>query len=100
MSQFLFNHNIKTNNYNSFLLNQMRAKRTYDMMNEQNQIAPNRISLNKKLLKKNEGKVQESLIKCIKPRIPEKMLREIERYNIQRQSYNRSKIEILCPCKY
>ena len=90
-------HSKNINNSPNFhLFHQVRVKRTYNAMLEQSNNTPFTFPFSSKRLKQSEGKPPESLIKNSKPKIPEKILKEIERYNSQRYSYNK-KI-ITCPC--
>ena len=82
---------------NNAHVNPFRVKRTYNTMIEQNHIIPNTINLIPKKLKLNDNRPSESLIKKNKPKITEKLLREIELYNSQRYAYNK-KLS-LCPCQ-
>ena len=99
MNRFYTNQNVnKNNNRNSNMLRhgQIKIKRTYNQLLELNHIRTNHLSTKK--LKQSEGINPESLIKQNKPKIPEKMLREIEKYNSQRYSYGRNIIINPCPC--
>ena len=93
-------HSKNINNSPNFhLFHQVRVKRTYNAMLEQSnnsQSIPFTFPFSSKRLKQSEGKPPESLIKNTKPKIQQKILKEIERYNSQRYSYNK-KI-ITCPC--
>ena len=87
--------NINNNNYsNIFHVNPYRVKRTYNTMLEQSKLEPNDIMYSSKRLKTNDGKPCESLIKPSKPKIPEKLLREIQRYKLHTYAYSMK----LTPC--
>lgn len=73
---------------NAIHINPFRVKRSYNAMLEQDHSSPNTAFLPPKKLKQSEIKSTESLIKNNKPKIPEKILKEIERYNYQRHAYN------------
>ena len=86
-------------NFGNLFVNPFRMKRTYNTMLEQSQQSPNIQNVNifsNKRLKISEGKPPESIIKNNKPKIPEKLLREIERYNYQRFAYNKKIIPCNC----
>ena len=86
-------------NCGNLLINPFRIKRTYNTMLEQSQQSQNMQNVNifsNKRLKISEGKPPESIIKNNKPKIPEKLLREIERYNYQRFAYNKKIIPCNC----
>ena len=87
----------KGNNVMGFFhKNPFRVKRTYNTMIEQDHSIPSTINFASKRLKQCDSKPPESLIKYSKPRIPEKLLKEIERYNYQRNQYN---VKVTpCPC--
>ena len=91
---------MKSNNNNDinniFHINPFRVKRSYNTMLEQNHTLPYTVHFYSKRLKLSEVKPSESLIKSNKPKIPEKLLKEIERYNYQRHAYNMKLIS--CPC--
>ena len=90
--------NSKNNNISSnvFHVNPYRVKRTYNTMLEQSQSMPPVFTFSAKRLKQSDSKPPESIIKHNKPKIPEKLLREIERYNWQRYAYNKKVSP--CPC--
>ena len=94
-------HSKNNNNISNFYhVNPFRVKRTYNTMLEQShniQNIPSTTNFASKRLKQGDGKPPESLIKNTKPKIPEKLLREIERYNYQRYGYNMKVIP--CPCE-
>ncbi len=79
---------------NNAHVNPFRVKRTYNTMIEQNHIIPNTINLVPKKLKLNDNRPSESLIKKNKPKIPEKLLREIQRYKLHTYAYSMK----LTPC--
>ncbi len=82
-------HSKNNNNITNFYhINPFRVKRNYNTMLEQNQSAPSSITFCNKRLKINDSKLNESLIKTSKPKIPEKLLKEIERYNYQRYAFS------------
>ena len=81
---------------NVFHVNPYRVKRTYNTMLEQSQSMPPVFTFSTKRLKQSDSKPPESIIKYNKPKIPEKLLREIERYNYQRYAYNKKVSP--CPC--
>ena len=95
LQSFLKNNN----NSNGFRLNQLRLKRTYNAMLEQSHSGSSNVNLAIKKMKQCEGKAPEPMIKSHKPRIPEKIMKEIERYNEQRYSYSHSLILNNCPCE-
>ena len=79
-----------------FHKNPYRVKRTYNAMIEQDHSIPSTVNFASKRLLQNDSKPPESLIKFSKPRIPEKLLKEIERYNYQRYQFN---VKVTpCPC--
>ena len=79
-----------------FHKNPFRVKRTYNAMIEQDHSIPSTVNFASKRLKLGDSKPPESLIKFNKPKIPEKLLKEIERYNYQRCQYN---VKVTpCPC--
>ena len=88
-------HNNNTTT-NIFHINPFRVKRTYNTMLEQNHCIPITINFGTKRLKQNDTNPPESLIKKNKPKIPEKLLREIERYNYQRYAYNTKISPCIC----
>ena len=90
----LKNNNISSNAHH---VNPLRIKRTYNTMIEQSQSIPSIINFSSKRLKPNDSKTPESLIKYSKPKISEKLLKEIEIYHYQRYSYN-MKVSS-CPCE-
>ena len=81
---------------NVFHINLFRVKRSYNTMLQQNHSEPYTVNFHSKILKLSEIKPSESLIKNTKPKIPEKLLKEIERYNYQRYAHNMKLIK--CPC--
>ena len=86
-------------NFGNLYVNPYRIKRTYHTMIEQSQQSQNMqnaVFFSNKRLKLSEGKPPESIIKNNKPKIPEKILKEIERYNYQRFAYNRKIIPCNC----
>ena len=86
-------------NFGNLFVNPFRMKRTYNTMLEQSQQSQNMQNVSifsNKRLKISEGKPPESIIKNNKPKIPEKLLREIERYNYQRFAYNKKIIPCNC----
>ena len=88
---------ISTNNNINSCRNPYKIKRTYNnsIFCQDNDI-PNYGCFGKKLKQREQGQV-ESFIKKSKPKIPEHLLREIEKYRIQSYAYN-YKIN-LCPCE-
>ena len=84
------------NNSNFFKVNPFRVKRNYNTMLEQSKTLIDEIALSSRRLKISNEKPSESLIKITKPKIPEKILKEIERYNRQRYVYSKK----LMPCTY
>ena len=90
--------NSKNNNFSSnvFHVNPFRKRRNYNTMLEQSQSMPPAFTFSAKRLKLCDSKPPEPILKYNKPKIPEKLLREIERYNYQRFAYNK-KISP-CPC--
>ena len=88
---------LKNINNNSifFKVNPFRVKRNYNTMIEQSKALINEIEFSSRRLKISNEK-PESLIKITKPKIPEKILKEIERYNRQRYAYSKK----LMPCTY
>lgn len=94
-------HSKNNNNISNFhLFHPLRVKRAYNTMLEQSnniQSIPSTFNFNSKRLKQSDSKPPETLIKSNKPKIPEKLLKEIERYNIQRYSF--SKRITTCPCE-
>ena len=101
MNFFSFKQSVLKNNNNTTQTisyrNPFRIKRTYINMQEQNHSKPSKINFGSKRLKQNELKPPETLIRNNKPKIPEKLLKEIEKYNYQRYAYN-TKITY-CPCE-
>ena len=95
MNRFSFKQIHLSNNNEYQYINPFRIKRTYNAMLEQDYISPSITFINSKRFKPNEGKAQESLIKHNRPKISEKLRREIELYNYERRGYN---LKIL-PCK-
>ena len=93
MKQSYSNNNNTINN--AYYLNPFRVKRTYNTMLEQDHSISYNVNFPKRL-KQSETTPAESLIKHNKPKIPEKILKEIERYNYQRYAYN-MKVKP-CPC--
>ena len=89
---------LKNINNNSifFKVNPFRVKRNYNTMIEQSKALINEIEFSSRRLKISNEKPSESLIKITKPKIPEKILKEIERYNRQRYAYSKK----LMPCTY
>ena len=85
MKQSHSKNNITINN--TVHINPYRVKRSYNTMLEQDHNIPYSINFPKRL-KQSDAKPAESLIKHNKPKIPEKLLKEIERYNYQRHAYN------------
>ena len=95
MNRFSFKQ-IYLSNANEYQhINPFRIKRTYNAMLEQDHISPSVTFVNSKRFKQNEGKIPESLIKHNRPKISDKLKREIELYNYQKRGYN---LKIL-PCK-
>ena len=90
----LKNNNTITNIYHK---NPFRVRRTYNMMLEQNHCMPTTMNFGSKRLKQNDTNPPEILIKNNKPKIPEKILKEIEKYNYQRYAYNMKITK--CPCE-
>ena len=99
ISRFSFKQSIlKANNGNNiYHINPFRVKRTYNAMLEQDHSIQNPINIASKKLKQSDSKPPETLIKYNKPKIPEKILKEIERYNYQRYQYNMRVNP--CPCE-
>ena len=94
-------HSKNNNNTNLYHVNPFRVKRTYNTMLEQSQNIQNipvSPTFTSKRLKQGDSKPPESLIKSGKPKIPEKLLKEIERYNYQRYGYYNLKVSS-CPCE-
>ena len=86
-------------NCGNLFVNPYRIKRTYNTMLEQSQQSQNiqnTFNFSNKRLKLCENKPPESIITNNKPKIPEKLLREIERYNYQRFAYNKKIIPCNC----
>ena len=94
MKQSFFKNNT---GINCFHINPYKVKRTYNTILEHNHSMPYTINFGSKQLKQSDTKPSESLIKKHKPKIPEKILREIEKYNYQRYAYN-TKVSP-CPCQ-
>ena len=90
MNRFSIKQSHSKNNSNTsfYHVNPFRVKRNYNTMLEQSQNAPFNNNFSFKRLKLSDSKPNESLIKSSKPKIPEKLLKEIERYNYQRYAYN------------
>ena len=101
LKQSLLKNNNNNNNINSDTnivhINPFRVKRTYNTMLEQNHCMPTTINFASKRLKQNDSNPPELLIKNNKPKIPEKILKEIERYNYQRYAYSMKITQ--CPCE-
>ena len=86
---------INISNNNEFQhINPFRIKRTYNAIREQEHNNTPIAFINKQRFKQNEGKNTESLVKHNRPKISEKLKREIELYNYQKRGYN---LKIL-PC--
>ena len=98
MNCFTKKPSIKNNNNNqeNCRKNPFRVRRNYLTMLEQNHSVPSTVNIGSKRLKQNDIKSAEQLIKNTKPKIPEKILKEMELYHYQRSAYN-SKIKT-CPC--
>ena len=98
INRFSIKQSYSNNNTTSniFHFNPLRIKRTYNSMLEQSNSIPNIANFASKRLKQSDGKPPESIKRPCRPKIPEKLLKEIENYNHQRFAYNR-KI-IACPC--
>ena len=88
--------NNKNNTIENCRKNPFRIRRNYITMMEQNHSVPSNINFGIKRLKQNDTRVSEQLISNNKPKIPEKILKEMELYKYQRYSYN-SKMKI-CSC--
>ena len=90
--------NSKSNNISSnvFHVNPFRVKRNYNTMLEQSQSMPPVFTFSSKRLKQSDSKPLEPIIKHNKPKIPEKLLKEIERYNYQRFAYNKKVSPCFC----
>ena len=85
-----------SNTINNQHINPYRTKRTYNAMLEQEHLTPTPIFMNTKRFKQSEGKPAESLIKCNRPKMSEKLRREIELYNYERRGYNMKIIPCNC----
>ena len=77
-------------------LNPYRIKRTYNAMLEQEHITAPTVYMNNKRFKQSESKPAESLIKNNRPKISEKLKREIELYNYERRGYNMKIVPCNC----
>ena len=97
MNRFTIKQLYSSNGTNYQYINPFRVKRTYNTMIEQDHMMPSPAFINSKRLKQNETKTAESFIKHNRPKISEKLKREIERYNYERRGYN---LKILpCNCE-
>ena len=85
----------KENINNTQYINPFRKKRNYNEMIQQDKSAITSINFNFKRPKEKEGISHDTLIKNYKPKIPERLRKEIELYNYQRRGLY---LKIL-PCK-
>ena len=97
MNRFSFKQCYLSNANEYPFVNPFRIKRTYNTMLEQDHMSPSTTYINTKRFKQNEGKATESLIRMNRPKISEKLKREIELYNYQRRGYTNIKI-LPCNC--
>ena len=88
MNRFSFKQFFLTNSSQYQHINPFRVKRTYNTMLQQDHMSPSTSFINTKRYKPNEGKNSESLIRINRPKISEKLKREIELYNYERRGYN------------
>ena len=77
-------------------MNPYRIKRTYNAMLEQEHMTSPPVYMNNKRFKQSESKPAESFIKYNRPKISEKLKREIELYNYERRGYNMKIIPCNC----
>ena len=94
MNRFSFKQISLSNNNEYQHINPFRIKRTYNAIIDQDHDNSPIAFMNSKRFKQNEGKVSETLVKHNRPKLSEKMRKEIELYNYQRRGYN---LKIL-PC--
>ena len=86
-----------SNANNHQYINPFRVKRSYMTMLEQDHLMSSPSYIGSKRLKQSDNKTAESLIKYNRPKISEKLKREIELYNYQRTGYS---VKIFpCPCE-